>query len=367
MAALFKDPREGRTLVLCPTGIGAFIRATPALHALSRAVGPDRVSLCVSNVHTAALARAGGLFQRVHVWAPERDGWLKGAALLAEIRDDRYTHSLALFPASHWKDSLFQRAAGAMSRTGFRYPHERLPELVQHHSIPLAIVHDVSQNLRLVEAFLRDSLADPVAPYFPAPLKSPAGMPQGDFFACHPGSSADRGNIEKRLPPDAFAALIRRVHQETGWKCVLVGGPEEHALRAAVAMDCRECLVPVETRTLAETAGLLRAARFFLGNDSGPLHVAAAVGTRCAAYYGPTDEARTGPHGHEERLASPHGEGSAPRHLILRRADSKPLRTLDAIGLNAPLHRSEALARWNLDLPRTWPILRDWVASLSAS
>lgn len=364
MPALFKDPREGRTLVLCPPGIGAFIRAMPALHALSRAVGPERVSLCVSNVHSAALARASGLFQRVHVWAPERDGWLKGAALLAEIRDDRYTHSLTLFPASHWKASLFQRAAGASLRTGFRYPHERLPELVQHHSVPLAVVHDVSQNLRLVEKFLQDSLTDPVAPYFPAPLKLAPGMPQGDFFACHPGSSAERDGAEKRLPPDAFAALIRRTHQETGWKCVLVGGPEEHALRAAVAMDCRECLVPVETHTLAETAGLLRAARFFLGNDSGPLHIAAAVGTRCAAYYGPTDESRTGPYGYQDQMPSPHGDAPSPRHLILRREGSMPHRTLDALGLSAPLSRADILSRWNLDLPRTWPILRDWISSL---
>src|SRR5690606_24339819 len=149
MAKIFRDPRQGRTLVLCPPGIGCFVRATPALKALTHATGPDRVSLFVPTPAVATMARASGMFQRVYAWNPDHDGWLKAAALLAEIRDDGFSHSLSLFPASHWTLSLFQYVAGASSRTGFRYPHERLPELLQHHSLPLARTHDVQQNLRL--------------------------------------------------------------------------------------------------------------------------------------------------------------------------------------------------------------------------
>src|SRR5690606_18469138 len=140
---------------------------------------------------------------------------------------------------------------------------------------PLERTHDTPQNVRLAHHFLRDSLLEPGEPFLPFAPEAPKGLPQGPFFACHPGSSAERGMADKRLAPNAFAALTRRVHHETGWPCVLVGGPEEHALRAAVAMDCRDALVTVETRSLAETAGVLAAARFFLGNDSGLMHVAA--------------------------------------------------------------------------------------------
>jgi ADP-heptose:LPS heptosyltransferase len=122
-------------------------------------------------------------------------------------------------------------------------------------------------------------------------------------------------------------------------------------------MDCRDALVPVETRSLAETAGVLAASRFFLGNDSGLMHVAAAAGTRCAAYFGPTDERRTGPYGYWET------RNGAPRHLILRRAGTAPAWTIDTVGANPHVDR-EARARWNLDLPEAWANLKGWIAML---
>lgn len=363
MPKIYRDPREGRTLVLCPPGVGSFLRATPALNVLVEALGSERVALFSTTPAVASMARASGLFQRVYSWSPERDGWLKAAALLAEIRDDRFTHSLTLFPASHWTFSLFQFVGGAPFRAGFRYPHQRLAELVQHHSLPLAMTHDVQQNLRLAEMFLQDEFMHPVAPFLPVAPRMPPQTPATPFFACHPGASMERGRFDKRLSPDVFAALIRNVHRETGWKCVLIGGPEEQAVRAAVAMDCREALAPpVETGTLAEPAGVLGAARFFLGNDSGPLHLAAAVGTRCAAYFGPSDETLSSPHGCDEMMGSP--GNPQPRHLILRRENSVPVRTLDAIGRPVRLTRAEVRERWNLDPAQAWPRLKDWLASL---
>lgn len=360
MAKRYTDPREGRTLVLCPIGIGNFIMATPALRALHAALGPERLEFLALKPGIAAMARGGGFFGAVHAWDPDKEGILRGLSLLASLRARRFTHSLALFPSSHWKFSLFQFLAGARFREGFRYPHNRLPEWVQHHSLPLEKLHDTPQNIRLVGAFLRDPVVDPGEPFLPfqpvAPAP-PAGLPDFPFFACHPGSSAERGMADKRLAPDAFAALIRRVHHETGWPCVLVGGPEEQALRAAVAMDCRDALLTVEMRSLAETAGTLAAARFFLGNDSGLMHVAAAAGTRCAAYFGPTDERRTGPYGYWET------RGGAPRHLILRRAGTEPAWTIDTVGANPHMDR-ETRARWDLDVPAAWEELKGWIRTL---
>jgi ADP-heptose:LPS heptosyltransferase len=358
VAKLYTDPRGGRTLVLCPIGIGNFIMATPALRALSTALGPERLEFLALKPGIAAMARDSGFFGAVHAWDPDKEGFRRGISLLSSLRARRFTHSLALFPSSHWKFSLFQLLAGATFREGFRYPHNRLPEWVQHHSVPLEKLHDTPQNIRLVDAFLRDPVLDAGEPFLPfAPIPPAAGLPTGPFFACHPGSSAERGMADKRLPPDAFATLIRRAHRETGWKCVLVGGPEEQALRAAVAMDCRDALAAVETRSLAETAGVLAASRFFLGNDSGLMHVAAAAGTRCAAYFGPTDEGRTGPYGYWET------RGGAPRHLILRRAGTEPAWTIDTVGANPHVDR-EARARWHLDLPTAWDELKAWIRAL---
>jgi ADP-heptose:LPS heptosyltransferase len=365
------DPSHGRTLALLPIGIGNVLMATPALRALSAGIGVDRLDVLALKPGTAEMARASGLVTTAHVWDPDTEGLGRGISCLRDLRAEGYAHSLALFPSASWKSSAYQWAIGAADRFGFDYPTQRMPRMVQHRSLPLKDTHDVYQNLRLAEAFLTGFVATtvpgkdgasaglPAEPFFPMPLAFPADLPAEPFFACHPGSSMERGMGAKRLPAAEFATLISAVSAETGARCVLVGGPEEAALREEVAAGCREALLPVTTRSLAETAGVLERAWFFLGNDSGLMHVAASVGTRCAAYFGPTDERRTGPFGYWERV------GDAPRHLILRRPGSVPVWTLKTIGSNPPLAEGAASA-WALDPAWAKSELAAWVATLGA-
>ena len=116
-------------------------------------------------------------------------------------------------------------------------------------------------------------------------------------------------------------------------------------------------MTPVRARSLEETAGILSRARFFLGNDSGLMHVAAAVGTRCAAFFGPTDERRTGPVGYWETV------NSAPRHLVLRRPGTLPVWTLKTVGRNPPLG-PDGGAPWIPDTSWALGTLRDWTDSI---
>ena len=351
------DPRQGRVLALCPLGLGSFLMATPALRVLSRELGRERLSALVLKQSTGSMAEGSGLFRRTFMFDPDSEGVLGALAGLREIRRERSTHSLALYPSANAKAAVFHRLVGAGFRMGFDYPNQPAARRVQHRSVPLQPGHDVEQNLRLVEAFLGAPVADAGGPFFPLPLEYPEGLPDEAYFACHPGSSIERGMVEKRLSPEAFAALIGRVFAETGWRCVLVGGPEEAGLRDEVAAKCREAVVDVPTGSLEQTAGVLRRARFLLANDSGLMHLAAAVGTRCAAFFGPTDERRTGPYGYWEDVAG------APRHLILRRPGTEPYWTQATLGRN-PRMDPAMRTKWELDVPEAWERMRAWIAAL---
>ena len=347
-------PRQDRILVLLPIGLGNLIMATPALRALSRGIGAEKVDALALKPSTAEMTRSSGLVSKTFAWDPDAEGLGKGIALLRELRSARFSHSLALFPSASWKASAYQLAIGAAGRLGFDYPRRRLPGMVQHRSIPLKDTHDVYQNLSLVEAFLGRPLADAGEPFFPMRAEVPAGLPAGPFFACHPGSSVERGMALKRLPASVTVELIAGLSAMTGCSCVLVGGAEEAALREEVAAGCRGAIVDVAIRSLEETAGVLSRARFFFGNDSGLMHLAAAVGTRCAAFFGPTDERRTGPFGWWEN------EDGVPRHLILRRPGTHPAWTLQTIGHNPPLGPQEG-AQWTVDVSWALGELRSWV------
>jgi hypothetical protein len=56
---------------------------------------------------------------------------------------------------------------------------------VQHHSLPLARVHDTPQNLRLVEAWLGEGIVAPDEPFLPFAPRAPADLPEAPFFAEH--------------------------------------------------------------------------------------------------------------------------------------------------------------------------------------
>ena len=128
--------------------------ATPALKALSNALGVDQLSLLALKPGITDMAQASGLFRNIFTWDPDSEGLGKGFSLLSSLRGKKFTHSLALFPTSHWKFTAFHRLIAADFRMGFAYPNQSAPEWVQHRSLPLIDTHDTLQNLRLVEAFL---------------------------------------------------------------------------------------------------------------------------------------------------------------------------------------------------------------------
>ena len=382
-------PNTGKTLVFCPIGLGNFIMATPALAFLSRELGRENLDILALKGSIRAMAESSGYFGRVHFWDPDRQGLGRGIRVLRDLRASGYRHSLSLFPTSHWKFSVFAALSGARERSGFRYPHQKWPERLQRLSLPLdRNVHDTDQNLRLAEAFLGKPCPPPhrlVFPFKPAPYTGPAvaGVdPAGTaaagagvdsagagtdaagigYFVCHPGSSAERGMEEKRLPPEAFASLIASIHREFGLVALLIGGPEESALRKRILELAPEAAREAPSGPLEIVAGQIAGSRFFLGNDSGLMHVAAALGKRCAAFFGPTDERRTGPYGWRDAM------GASTRHLILRKAGlaCAPCWTVDSIGINPPCVHGDTRCLRRLSPGEAWPSLRAFLADVLA-
>jgi heptosyltransferase I len=124
---------------------------------------------------------------------------------------------------------------------------------------------------------------------------SAAGLPPRGFALLHPGSSGF--GAFKRWPPARFARLADRLHAEAGLRVGLVVGPGEERLAEEVraAADVRPAML--STPDLPALAEAIRRAVVFVAADTGPLHVAAAVGTPLLGLYGPKDAAVYGPWG----------------------------------------------------------------------
>jgi ADP-heptose:LPS heptosyltransferase len=100
----------------------------------------------------------------------------------------------------------------------------------------------------------------------------------------------------KRWPPARYAALADRLYADYGLAVVLAGSEDDRPVTAAVQRLMRAPVVDLAGRTSFGTLGALFArCALFAGNDCGPMHLAAAVGTPVVAIFGPTDPALYGP------------------------------------------------------------------------
>lgn len=107
----------------------------------------------------------------------------------------------------------------------------------------------------------------------------------------------------KRWLPERFAELSRRIYAEKGMRSLLFGGPGEVDLGQQIAAQTDGCAVNLCGRTsLREAMCLINACRFFITNDSGLMHVAAALDIPQLAIIGPTDHIATGPSNRNSRI-----------------------------------------------------------------
>ncbi len=125
------------------------------------------------------------------------------------------------------------------------------------------------------------------------------------LVAVHPG--AGWYSKARIWPVERFAGVARGLAQQAGAGIVVVGGPDEVEAAKQLEQLCVEgsVLNLAGRTTVHETAALIARCDLFLGNDSGPMHLAAAVGTPVVAIFGPSNKEAWGPYT-PPGLPSPH-------------------------------------------------------------
>jgi heptosyltransferase I len=108
----------------------------------------------------------------------------------------------------------------------------------------------------------------------------------------------------KNWPAASFAQAGRDLQEHANASLYLVGGEADRPACAALAKEFKGRVVNLAgALTLPQLGGLLQAMNLVIANDSGPMHMAASLGTPVLAVFGPTDPKRTGPYGGGHRVA----------------------------------------------------------------
>jgi heptosyltransferase-1 len=201
------------------------------------------------------------------------------------------------------KSALFTLHTRAPRKIGFGFRSVRDPLSAlftkEHVTPPARAAHIVDQNLALLSplGISAGEVCFPLPP-FPEAEKRTEALLSGHgvggkerLVALLPGTRGPR----KQWPPESYLELARALSLRPGVRLALVGSPAEEGLLASVA---RPVDAPITfTGPIDELVALLRKADLVVGNDTGPLHIAAALGRKTIGLFGPTRSERNGPYG----------------------------------------------------------------------
>jgi heptosyltransferase-1 len=310
-AAVDRPPIE-RLLVVRLSAMGDIIHTLPAVAAL-RAAFPDATLGWVVEERWAELLctlrypRFGPrsaqrpLVDRVHTvnttaWRHallSLTTWQQLAAALSELREPRYAAAVDFQGAV--RTALLARRSGAEVVFGDVHPRENIARVLYTRQVTTTGAHVVEQALALAEAVMQRS-ASPPKVEFPvdpdAENRITALAEEGrDFAILNPGA----GWGAKQWPSERYGLVARDLAKD-GTRSLINYGPGEEELAVAVESASGGAAQKISC-SISELIALTRRARLFIGGDTGPMHLAAALQIPVVGIFGPTNPARNGPFG----------------------------------------------------------------------
>ncbi len=304
-----------RILVKGTNWVGDTIISFPAVHALRQRFPKARIAV-LTNARLAELWKANPSIDEVIPYdMPSGACRPLGELRIARVIKQRRIDLAVIFPRS-FSSALMVFLGGIPRRIGYK-SEGRGFLLTERIDCTAEVLnrHRMYYYLRLIEGLSR-------CPSPPLPSLSLNGNQErwAETFLSHTGlkgkvliglnPGATYGQA-KCWSPERFAELGRRLIKDQGASVLVFGSsrPQEKALNASIAQGIGEGCLDLSGKTsLLQLAALLRHCRLLVTNDTGTMHVAAAVGTRVVAIFGPTDH----------RATSPLGKG----HIVIRKAVS---------------------------------------------
>ncbi|MBI2920355.1 MAG: lipopolysaccharide heptosyltransferase II [Planctomycetes bacterium] len=222
-------------------------------------------------------------------------GFLPFVRLVGRLRKENFDIAF-VFPRS-LRASLAPFASRIPRRVGFAGDARRpvLTDAVARDA-RLLTGHRVAYYLELLRPFGAVPAATPpeIAPPAEALAWAEEHLPGGPWAGLNPGATYGKA---KQWYPERFEEIGKRLVSR-GFRVAVVGGPTEAALGERIAAGIGADAASFSGKTtIPRLAALIRRCAVFVTNDTGPMHVAAAVGTPVVAVFGPTDPRTTRPFG----------------------------------------------------------------------
>jgi heptosyltransferase I len=296
-----------RILVIRLSSIGDIVHALPAVAALKQSLPEAAIAWAVEKRYAELLHGNPSVQSVIRL---DTLGWRarwRASGILSEVL--RGLNAVRAFRADLTidfqglvKSAALGRLSGAPRRMGFggQWLRESAARVFYSENVEARGRHHVvEENLALAE----QAGAQPVARehwQFPLPVSAEAANRVEErltrlgiqrFLVINPGG----GWMNKRWAPQQYAQLVGKLDRDQECAVLITGSPAEEPTIRDILERAQARRTTYFASTVAEYIALVRRASLFVGGDTGPLHLAAAVGTPIVAIYGPTNPARNGP------------------------------------------------------------------------
>jgi heptosyltransferase I len=285
---------EPRFLVVRLGSLGDIVHTFPAVAALRESFPASEITW-LTHPRWESLVASSGL--ATEIWATETRSVASLREIIARIRREKFTAGIDY--QGLWKSAALPLFGGIPRRIGFS------SETIREWGVPVlytdrvrcVTTHIAEQNGELsrrvgakniVAPFrLEDSAADDVMV-----RQSLRERGVERYVLLSPGG----GWRSKCWPPERFGELAQRIRESLGLRCVLNCGPGEDYLAEAITAGSGDAEPIAYSGDMEKLMALARGAECLVGGDTGPLHLAIALGTPSVSIYGPTDPRRNGPY-----------------------------------------------------------------------
>ena len=282
-----------RLLVVRLGSLGDLVHTLPAVSAIRRAHPDTELDWLVDAAHRELLDLVPILSSVIVLRRPTPQGWWEARR---ELRARQY--SVALDFQGLLKSGALAWLSGARRIIGFDAASLREPAAAWFYSESVPVghtTHVIEKNLHLAARVGAETsrLEFPIAEVS-SPVLDAVRAAGVDAFVLLNGGAAWPN---KRWPAERFGRIARWLRERHGLRSVALWGPGEQDLAAEVVRVSGGAATAAPPTGLRDLVALARAARLIVSGDTGPTHIAGAVGTPTVALFGPTDPARNGPWG----------------------------------------------------------------------
>ena len=286
-------PNDQRFLLLRLGSLGDIIHALPAASALRETFPESRIDWAVEPKWARLLEGNPDLNTVIRVDRKSAGGLLR---TIRTLRSAKYTCAVDF--QGLYKSALLALTSGAPRRIGFErtYAREGFASWLYTERFNPRGAHKVEHNLTLAEAAgaQKSKVKFPLAIRPEDEDRVTAELDRHnihDFFVLNPGG----GWRSKCWPAERYGELHARIFEKFGLRGVVSYGPGEEDIAQGVINSGGKSAPVAIPLDLGPLMALLRRAKFVVSADTGPLHLAAALGCPVVALFGPTDPARNGP------------------------------------------------------------------------